>query len=209
MARSEEATSLNIAILASGEVANQAIKMSQQVASKYPTEFVLDRERFLPHVTVYQAHFPVRNIPQIQEKLKVLTAGKSPFNISFGELAISLDTFLWWNCSGNGRLREFHDQVVRKLNPLREGLILPHLATVTGMTEEDKQDMQEFGALKIGPRFSPHITITRLSNSQDSANAVKSLDLYHRATLEAEELVLGYLGPNGTVNGIIETFKFG
>ncbi len=202
-----EATSLNIAILASGEVADQAIQMSQQVAGKFPVEFVLDREKFMPHVTVYQAHFPVKNMDLIKSALRSLTDKTNPFKMILGDLTISLDTFLWWNCSGNGKLKEFHNKIVKETNPLREDLVLPHLATVTGMTEEDKEDMEQFGALKIGPRFSPHITITRLSSPKEADNAVKSLGLYRRATLDVNEIILGYLGPNGTVNGVIETFK--
>ncbi len=205
----EQSTSLNIAILASGEVADQAIQMSQQVAGRFPVEFVLDREKFMPHITIYQAHFPVRNINSIQEVLSSLTASSKPFKMTLEELVISLDTFLWWTCSGNGKLKEFHNAVVKKTNPLREGLILPHLSTVTGMTQEDKEDMQQFGALKIGPRFSSHVTITRLSEAKDADNAVKSLGLHRRATLNVDEIILGHLGPNGTVNGVIETFKFG
>ena len=209
MSTQEQSTSLNIAILASGEVADQAIQMSQQVEGSFPVEFVLDREKFMPHVTVYQAHFPVKNIDLIKRALRSLTAKTNPFKMILGDLTISLDTFLWWNCSGNGKLKEFHNAVVKKTNLLREGLVLPHLSTVTGMTQEDKVDMQQFGALKIGPRFSPHVTITRLSSPQDANSAVKSLGLYRRTTLDVNEIILGYLGPNGTVNGVIETFKFG
>lgn len=204
----EEATSLNIAILASGEVADQAIQISQDVASSYPTEFILDKDRFLPHITVCQAHFPVRNISQVQEAIKTIVGSQKPFRVIMGEFVTILDTFLWWNCEKTESLQKLHDQIIKETNELRENLILPHLATITGMTDEDRADMQEYGALKIGPRFSPHITITRLSDSKDARNALNSTGLYRRTAFEVNELVIGYLGPNGTVNGVIETFKF-
>lgn len=210
MSNKEQATSLNIAILPSPGVRDLAITLSQKVAQNFQTEFVLDEQKFMPHITVYQAHFPVNNIEKIKDVLDQIAHSTAPFGVTLGEFSISHDTFLFWNAQVSENLRRLHDQIVENNNHLREGLILPVLATVTGLTEDDKVDMQNYGSLLIGSRFRPHITITRLSDQKDEENVMKSLRKFnYKAIFEVNELILGYLGPNGTVNGIIETFKFG
>jgi len=202
----EEATSLNIAILPDNRVTGLAISASQIVSVGYPTEFVLDQETFIPHTTVFQAHFPKQNIPIVLERVASIAEHQAPFNLTLAERSISLDTFLWWNFLRSRVLQNLHDKVVKATNPLRQSLVLPHLVRVTGMTEEDRHDMTEFGSLKIGPRFSPHITITKLSDPKDANDALLRSGLYRKESFGVAKIIVGQLGSNGTVNGVIRAF---
>lgn len=205
-----EATSLNIAILPGPGIKDLAIGLSQKVAKGFQTEFVLDEQKFMPHATVYQSHFPVRNIEKIKGQIKEVMEGQHPFTVKMEGFSVVLDTFLFWDLEKSESLQRLQNNIVARINHLREGLILPHLATVSGMTEEDISDINMYGSMFVGPSFSPHITITRLSDPKDAESVMKSLGgLNYKAMFEVDGLILGYLGPNGTVNGIIETFKFG
>ena len=204
----EQATSINIAILPSSGVSELAIALSQKVGQNFPTEFTLNHERYMPHVTIYQAHFPLKNIPLLVNELKGITSATEPFRINMEEFTISYDTFIFWICERSQALQSLHEEVVGRTNPLREGSILPHLTQVTGLTEDDKIDMQRYGALGIGPGFRPHLTISRFSDFNDANAAINSLkEVNNKAIFEVKELILGYLGQSGTVNGVIETFK--
>ncbi len=205
MSKLEQSASLNIAILADEQIAGQAIDLSRQLAGSYPTQFVLDQERFFPHITVYQAHFPLKNIPLIEKVLSEVTSQTNPFDIVMGEFSVRFDTFLFWLSQKSKDLQALHEQIVESTNYLRENLILPHLADVTGMSEADRSDMKNYGALGIGPRYAPHMTITRLSNNKDISNVLAQVER-RRAIFRVNELILGNLGDHGTVNGVINTF---
>lgn len=208
MNRSRNSVSLNIAILPPDEIADQVIEMSQKINSVVGSRFILKQGKLFPHITVYQAHYPIKNIEKIKLICQKIISETRPFNITLEQIIITLETFLFWDCQKNENLQTLHQEAVDSANPLREGLILPHLVDITGLTEEDRYDKETFGALLIGSRYRPHITITRLNNKEDSVKALKLLAYQEQMTFKSKELVLGHLGDHGTLTGIIERYPF-
>lgn len=204
---SENAISLNIAILVNEDVAEQSIEMSSAVSNRFSTEFTLNNQNFLPHITLYQAHFPTSSLGHIKQKMHELAQNISSFEINLSSITINYETFLWWNCFKNSQFVGIQKQVVKALNPLREGHILPHLSNIRCISKEDQNDIQQFGSLLIGPRYLPHITLTRLRNSSDGANALKMLQKRVSAKFYVNKIILGYLGNHGIVTKAIEIFK--
>ncbi len=204
----ESGVSLNIVILPNQEVAAKAVKFSNAVAAQVDTEFILDEDHS-PHITAFQGHFPERNIDKIKEVLKYLAEKTSPFQVQMDEFQVRYTNFVFWNCVKSIRLQNLHEGVVEAVNPLREGLILPHLETISGLSEVDQQDRENFGALLIGPRYEPHITITRTKNEQGARKAEKILGIRRQEVFTAHQLELWYLGLHGTVTERIAEYPFG
>ncbi len=200
-------TTLNIAILPSNDIAIEAIEMSKKVANEVGSEFILDQSRFLPHITVYQAQYPNKNVEILRKLVQDLSSGES-FEINLDAVEISYETFLFWKCEKTDILRELQAKAIEKANPLREGLVPAQLANVTGLSEGDKYDAKTFGALLIGPRYEPHITITRLKRKEDAEKAIRVLGSSRKLSFKPKALILGHLGQHGTVTGIIESFRF-
>ncbi len=199
--------SLNIATLPDKKVQEKAIQLSTKIAKQFPTEFILNTTNFLPHITVYQAHFPVKNIDKIKSTLREALGKLRPVKISLDDFSVSHKTFLFWNCRRTEELTTTQRQIIEKLNPLREGLVLPHLANVEGISEEDALDISNYGSLLIGPRYKPHITITRLRKAIDGEQALQVLKSENtKDSFTSNSLVLAYLGNHGTVNGVIRSF---
>ncbi|MBI2043128.1 hypothetical protein HYT25_01950 [Candidatus Pacearchaeota archaeon] len=66
----EGLTSLNIAVIPPLEIRNKAIEFSEGVSLKFLSEFVLNNEDKIPHISLYQAGFPLRNIGKIEDAVR-------------------------------------------------------------------------------------------------------------------------------------------
>ncbi len=203
------AVSLNIAILPDATVRNQAIILSEHITKKIATHFTLNTNTLLPHVTIYQARFPKQNLKKVVQKAKEIARLVQPFTIELNLLSVEYETFFFWHCKKIDQLLKLHKDIVDATNKLREGLVLSHLAGVTGLSEEDRKDIQMYGALLIGPRYRPHITLTRLLNSTDSEKALHIIGKKKKMQFLVKNVIVGYLGDHGTVNGIVETIPLG
>ncbi len=203
-----QATTLNIAILPSDEVAAQAIAMSKKIAREVGSKFVLNSDTLIPHITIYQAQYPKRNIDALVNIVKQLSLEQDLFKIQLHTIRVSHGTFLFWNCKKTLILQNLQEKAVELANSLREGLIPASLSDVTGLSEGDRYDVSHFGALLIGPRYEPHITITKLNKERDADKAIKILSASKKLSFKPKSLILGYLGEHGTVTGIIENFRF-
>lgn len=199
---------LNIAILPSDEVTAQTIAMSKKIANEIGSRFILDSSSFLPHITVYQAQYPIGNMNKLEGIAKTLSLDQKLFEIKLKAITVSHETFLFWNCEKSLILQNLQKKAVELANPLRDGLIPASLADVTGLSEGDRYDVKHFGALLIGSRYEPHITITRLNKKEDAEKAIKVLSGSRKLSFKPKGLILGYLGEHGTVTEIIENFRF-
>jgi len=203
-----EKTTLNIAILPSDEVMIQAIEMSKKIADEIGSSFVLNPDSLIPHITVYQAQYPRENMDKLKNITKALSLGQELFEIKLETITVSHETFLFWNCEKSPILQNLQKKAVELANPLREGFVPASLADVSGLSEEDRYDVKHYGALLIGSRYKPHITITRLNKEENAGKAIKALSSSNKLWFKPKGLFLGYLGEHGTVTGIIENFRF-
>lgn len=200
---------LNIAILPSDEVAAQAIAMSRKIAEEVGSRFILNSDNLIPHITVYQAQYPDKNISKVKEITRNLSLEQELFEMKLNVITVVYGTFLFWNCEKSLILQNLQKKAVKLANPLREGLIPTSLADVRNLSEGDRYDVKTFGALLIGPRYEPHITITRLKRKEDAEKAIRILGSSKKnLSFKPKALILGYLGQHGTVTGIAESFRF-
>ncbi len=196
--------SLNIAILPNEEIRNQSIALSNKLSSVVDSHFVLDGKNFHPHFTVYQAHYPASNLDKLRTAVREVAQSLTGLEITMSNYKISHETFVFWSCDKTEELIHVQTEVIAIANPLREGLILPHLADMSDLSAEDKKDIRDYGSILIGPRYDPHITITRIKNPQDADKAVDVLGKSERKTFKPDSLVLALMGDHGTLIEVIE-----
>lgn len=205
----EEAVSLNIAILPDEKTSEQAIEWSQSLAEKLPTTYVLNPDSLLPHITVYQAHYPIVNINKLKDVLKKLAEETDRLKIDMGDLKVSHGTFVFWNCIKTKTLYDLQARTIRLADPLRNSLIMPQLKDRTNLSPGDEYDIKTYGSLLIGERYKPHFTLTRLVNPEDADKVKEIIGEGKRVTFVPSSLVLGHLGADGTITGIIERVPLG
>lgn len=200
----EEAISLNIAILPDAERRRRAIELSRRLTAEVPSYFVLDGVNLHPHFTVYQAHYPCRNLEKLREALPEIAQRLKGLEITMDSFRVSHETFIFWGCEKTDDLIGAQAETIGIANPLREGLIMPQLLDGRVKDEGDKEDVKNYGSLLIGPRYDPHITITRIMDTKDAKRALEVLGEARIEKFKPESLVLAHLGEHGTLTKILE-----
>ncbi len=193
---------LNIVYLPDEPTRNKTIELSQKLAARLPTEYILNPKNPLPHITIYQGLFPIKNQEKVKEVIKQIASQIKPFEITLTEFVIGVvKSFVWWNCLKTSRLAQIQKVVVEKANPLREGLI-PEVIKTYQVSIEEKNQIKKCGSI-ISP---PHITISRLKNPDDGEKVLKILGEGEHSVFRVDRIALGHMGDHGTVTGIIESF---
>lgn len=201
----EESTALNIIYLPDEATRNKAIELSRKILSDLPVEFILGQGT-IPHITIYQASFPTRNLQRVKEIVKEISSEIEPFQVEMGPFFVNVVRgFVWWNCIKSDQLVRVHWKTIDSLNPLREGLIPATLKNYPA-TEEEEMELKNYGAFLMGKRYPPHITLTRLKNPEDEKRVFKILGKEERSVFTADKIAIGLMGDHGTVTEIIEEF---
>lgn len=199
----ESAVQLNIAIIPDPRIREEALRLSELLGRNFDIHFVLNNKNLIPHVTISQARYPERNLGKVIDVVKEQIKVK-PFKVNLNTFDVRYGQFVFWNAKRTPNLVAFHQQVVDATNPLREGLVIEHVAAMEGLSPEDVSDRENYGALLIGPHYQPHITLTRLKQTTPVENITKVIGKGKQDQFDVEKIIVGYLGNHGTVNGIIE-----
>lgn len=207
-----ETTLLNVVLLPSPGVATQAIRWSQELSHSFQTKFVLDGQTYHPHATVYQAAYPVKNLEKIKASLQGIAAQTPRFSLQLDVFSTKVG-FVFADIVKTPQLVALHNQVLESLNPLREGELIPQDAaalTSPEVPEAMKQSIREYGYAMAKEAYSPHITITRLENWQDTTIVQQAAESLQPQPLQFQvtELVLANIGHDGTCNEIKAHFPF-
>lgn len=102
-------------------------------------------------------------------------------------------------------------QVLKKLNPLRESLLLPSLtptAYTTGekFTKEEAENVKNYGAVVVDKLFQPHVTLAKLKDSDATEAELYEILGKVECKFRVSEIAIGELGDYGTVVRILEKF---
>jgi 2'-5' RNA ligase len=199
----------NIVILPPPEIAEQAMTWSREVASEYKTDFVLDGKQFYPHITIYQAAYPDRNLPYVEKQLTELVKYVKPFRVKSTTFSTMVG-FIFLNFTKSEELISLHKQIVEICNPLREGEGIP--AELKNLTDPNvpefiKHSIRTYGSALAMEAYMPHITISRLQNRQDADRALEVLGKTE-VTFDVHGISLGNIGIDGSVNEIFKETPF-
>ena len=202
-------TTRNIIILPPAEVAKRAMFWSRSIASTYTADFVLDGKQFYPHITLYQAAYPDKNIPKVGKMLTSLVKNIKPFQVHASAFS-SLVGFIFLNFVKSQEFVSLHKQIVAACNPLREGESIPserNNLTDPAVPEFIKYSIRTYGSALAMEAYMPHITITRLRNFSEIDSARKKLK-YVDISFGVNSVYLANIGLDGTVNEIFKEIPF-
>ncbi len=202
------AIALNIVILPSVDVKKEAIKQSENLTKKFASEFTLNTKNFRPHITIYQGYFPYKNLDSLKKTLLKFSKESKKFSVFMSDFWISPGRFVWWNAKKSKEIMEFHRQILKLANPLREGLIAPPaLEQLEELGEKERRNVLKTGAIYHGELYVPHVTLTRLKNEKDRNGAMKTLGETETIDFQVTKLIVANLGEHGTISNIIEEFE--
>lgn len=202
MARESE---LNVVLLPPKEIRDAAIDMSRKLSESFATEFTLGQNR-IPHITVYQARYPEKNLESIEYNLNVIAKKTSPFELPLSKFS-TFKGYVFWDSDFTNEFSFLNKSVVYQLNPLRDGLVLEHLRNFSGSMGE-RFDIQNYGSLIVGRSLSPHVTISKTVREADALRAFQELRP-RIVRFNVTSIFLARLGPFGTVTEILREYPFG
>lgn len=202
---SEPITPLNIVLLPDEETSRLAIEMSNNITGEVETYFTLDPKKRRPHITLYQSPFPNRNISKLADVVKAIAEKTEPVKMSLHKVTVEFGTFAFWTADNSPELANLHKAIVTQTNPLREGHIPAHLASVP-LEPADAEDVKNYGLPMVLERYWPHLTLTRIKNPKDAGKAMEILGAERFATFQAKGISICNLGNHGTVNNTVIEF---
>lgn len=202
-----DSISLNIAILPDEKTSQLAIALSQSLAKVVPAKFVLNSANPIPHITLYQAEFPVKNFARIEQEISKIAHSLRVFEMQLESFSATRQGTIWWNCKDFQKIQKLQTEIIEKCNTLREGELLPLLKTYRSLNQQQEDEIKTYGSLWIGKRYLPHISISGADDIYIE-KALAALEKRKQASFLVDGIIIGKLGDYGTVTEIIKIFNF-
>jgi hypothetical protein len=200
-----DTVSLNIALLPDEKVTQAAIQMSKDLSANLPTNFILNSQNLIPHLTIYQAEFPTKNIPEVEKQVQEMLQDKNPFELELFGFSATPQGNVWWNAADPEPMATFQKEAIERCNRLREGQLLPGIENLVKIGPEYANEVNNYGSVWLFDRYSPHISLTAVT-PENISKTLEYLGEGKRDKFEAKEIFIGYLGKYGTVTEIIKRF---
>lgn len=201
-----EKTDLNVVLFPDEKTRQTVIDWSNDLSQKFDTYFVLDWINFNPHITLYQARYPIKNQDEVIERIGSFVDKADPFTVTMTGFSEHWG-FIFADIDVSTELRTLHDGVVDSLNALREGEIASTVKGLSGLTKEQEEAVLKYGYIYAKDTFTvPHITITRLKDPKQKDAALRSLEGLSPFSFVARTLAIAPTAEHGTCPKPIKTF---
>ena len=183
---------------------------SRVLGEKFKSWYILNEQEFPPHVTIWIAYVPTRNLEAIATTVQNALSQIKPFEVSAGDAKIEDGGYIAIEVKVNEKLRALHNLLLDKLNTFREGyLSQKYVDTMHTFSQEQQESLKKFGTRAAGILYAPHITVGIAS--ADAVSAIKQIiapDLQRMSSIKftTSELVFFRQGKPGRSIEIIERF---
>lgn len=205
---------LNIIILPDEQTKKKAQALGRKLDENFKNYYTLKETQFIPHATIYQAQYPLKNVEKVKLEFAKIASEIKPFEVEIGTI-FNHHNFIWWNIRLNDYLNKLHYKILERLNPLREDLLLDLLnldgyKTGEKYTEVEAESVRLYGAVVAGKSFRPHISLGRLKLDHElgDESLFGVLGKEVKLTFKISGLFLGKMGDNGTVTEITNKSLF-
>lgn len=165
---------------------------------------MLDEKKCFPHITLYMAQLPLKNISKIQNFLRGFVAAARPFRMTSVRYRQSDNGFVAVEYKKSKVISDFQKDIITLINPLREGLLRPKDEARMGALSTAKQNnIRRYGFQNVGASYSPHLTFTKFERSQDDAlSEVEKINF----SFDVASVGLFFLGEYCTCRRAVEIF---
>lgn len=154
---------------------SEVIVLNKELAKESTSRFVSEFETFTPHITIYQAEFPIKNEVAVLDRIKSISSKHEPLFFVSDKPSIK-HRFVAMGYKKSPEIENFHEHIVKELNPLREGNIKSaYVELPNNLTAEEQEKVNEFGYPYVMNLYSPHMTIISLENSEQAQGVAKKM----------------------------------
>lgn len=201
-----DAVDLNVVLFPDEKTRQAVIEWSNDLSQKFNTYFALDGINFNPHITLYQARYPIKNQDEVIKRIGSFVDKANPFTVTMTGFSEHWG-FIFADVDVSPELRVLHDEVVDSLNDLREGEIASTVKGLSGLTKEQEEAVLKYGYIYAKDTFTvPHITLTRLKNPKQKDITLRSLETLNPFSFVARTLAIAPTAEHGTCPKPIKTF---
>jgi len=155
---------VDIVLLPSERVTNQAIEANKGLLKQYADRIILDKENCLPHISLAMGCMDERDITNIEKILKIIAEKYNPgqlsvlgINIGTNSLGEKVSAF---EVKKTERLLSLHEEVMRRMEPYLSQDVTAEMVLSPPMAGESTllwiKNYPEKSAFE---NFFPHITI--------------------------------------------------
>jgi len=202
----EKSAAFDVVIVPSDTVKKRAVQLSRSL-KKHGGLFVLNERLYSTHVSLYMAELPLKNLSEIRKVLKNIASNQKSFKLNPILWHQSPDGYIDVEYKKTKSLANLQRNIIKKLNPLREGLLrekdITRLKTAKGL---EKHNIQKYGFRSVGRKFEPHLTLTKLKAYKPEVTPRIS---HERMSFSSTEIGIFYLGEHGTCKKLVAKYKLG
>jgi hypothetical protein len=157
-------TDFNIALLPDPGTEKAVIELSRQIAKTAPSKIVLDKDTTHAHITLYLAGFPAATQEEVPRNLQELGKREPAPAAAVHGGTITKDGLIMVGCEATDRLKQLHQEIVERLNPLRRGAI-GHvwLNVIPTLTPSQSENLNAIGYPYGRDLWWPHFTVASIS----------------------------------------------
>ncbi len=176
-----------------------------QLFTKHDPHFVLNPNNGpYPHVSLYMAKLMRGDLPDVLNRLERFTKNQSPIHLE-AETHKASGGYVGVKYPSTEEIVLAQAHVVNVVSPFRDGEREGDQRRFLETSGVGLKNLQQYGYIKIGPLFSPHMNFSRLKNAETPISDVK-LPHHSKFSGHFNRLGLFQLGANGTCVNLVESF---
>jgi hypothetical protein len=189
-----------VVVLPPKEVSDYAIKLSKE-RSRYETKWILGRNSFIPHISLYHIAVRPKNFRTFVAKIKNTVKGFSPGYLKttvINEDTLGFDKPEW--------IKRLYLKIIHNtVKYFDRGYGTNNLWRFpNGRNKTEAGFIKKYGTPLFGKNFKPHVTITR---SEDKPLKIKNTKA-KKFKFEPNGIYICELGPSHSCQRIVKKISF-
>jgi 2'-5' RNA ligase len=184
----------DIVVLPSDELAAKAILASKNL-KLLGSLFSLEIGKYFPHSSIYMLQLSTDAIGQVKHVLADIAQETKSLHLEANGY-YQKEGFIDAGYTVSGELRNLQEKILSAINTLRDGMREKDKARMVEATGLALKNYQDYGYKYVGELFRPHITLTRFTEEQPTAEQLLSNVSDFNGTFT--KIGLFEMGDNGT-----------
>ena len=198
---------LDVVLLPQKALNRQLGGLVSKIGKNIPLAIAVDGNKLLPHISLLHIEAGLKKIPKILKVLEDLTLNTKGLELQFGKKNMAagvFKSFFQITIRPNQKLFALHKSIVKNISPLRQGMVLIPPKSPTPL---QKRYLKKYGVGNVLEFFSPHFTLGKIKNANDTKKLLALLSKSKFKSFLATRLALAKVDDNHQVTKVIKEFK--
>lgn len=191
------------------DVIEQTISLSGLIGKNNDAFFMLDGINFYPHITIYSPEYPESNLNKILETVKEITNRTKKITFVSKGLA-TIKGFIGVYFELTPEIKQLHEEIITRLNPLREERIREKWQKSSDyhmeFSQEQKENIEKYGYPDAMNLYKPHLSIIRLKDECLAETIVSKLN-WGISQFVVDEIGVYKMGEHGACRELVREFS--